>query len=197
MPTYVKKRLPVKAVHFDPETDGIEAAIEKLDEFLPAGYLDVTDPEDWEDPDVRQLAVFDTLHNTWVSFYDGDWIIEGIEGEYYPHNGELFAKVYEEYAEDGASLVADERRHQVEDEGYDPQGDVGRVEELVTAAVSYLAYNSALHEYGILLTLDEIPWPWHYKYFKPSADEVRNLQKAGGLIAAAIDASKSENQDNG
>ena len=99
MTQYVKKRIPVEAVHFDPETDGFEVAVEKLDEFLPEGWLDVTDPEDWEDPEVRQLAVWDKLHNTWVTFYDGDWIIKGIQGEYYPHNGKLFPQVYEEYVE--------------------------------------------------------------------------------------------------
>lgn len=101
MTKYMKKRLVVEAVQFDPEGLGFEAAVEVLDEFLPSGYLDVTDPEDWEDPNVRQLAVFDTLHNTWVTFYDGDWIIKGIKGEYYPHNGEIFFDVYEEY-DDGS-----------------------------------------------------------------------------------------------
>ncbi len=99
MTLYVKKRIPVEAVEFNPARDGLDAAIGKLEAFLSIRFLDVVDPEDWEDPNVRELAVFDTLHNTWVTFYEGDWIIKGIEGEFYPHNGELFPKVYEEYTE--------------------------------------------------------------------------------------------------
>jgi hypothetical protein len=30
-------------------------------------------------------------------------------------------------------------------------------------------------------------WPWDNKYWKPSEDKVRNLVKAGALIAAEID----------
>lgn len=97
MTLYVKKRIPVEARHFDPETYGLDAALRHLYELVDPGYIDVTDPEDWEDPEVRQLAVWDKLHNVWVPFYDGDWIIKGVQGEFYPCNEEVFAQTYEEY----------------------------------------------------------------------------------------------------
>lgn len=100
MTKYVKKRIPVEAVEFNPARDGLDEAIRKVEEFTTIRFLDIVNPEDWETSGVRELAVFDTIHNTWVTFYEGDWIIKGIEGEFYPHNGELFPKVYEEYNDD-------------------------------------------------------------------------------------------------
>jgi hypothetical protein len=36
------------------------------------------------------------------------------------------------------------------------------------------------------------PWPWASRYWKPDADRVRELEKAGALIAAAIDSITGE-----
>lgn len=52
------------------------------------------------DPDSRVTAyVYDHLHDTWVGVKDGDWIIEGVAGEFYPHDGDLFPTNYEEVPE--------------------------------------------------------------------------------------------------
>lgn len=40
--------------------------------------------------------VFDKLHHTWVGVKDGQWIIRGSKGEYYPCDPETFAWKYEE-----------------------------------------------------------------------------------------------------
>lgn len=40
--------------------------------------------------------VYDYLHDTWIKFNKGDWILEGSKGEFYPHEGELFKTNYEE-----------------------------------------------------------------------------------------------------
>jgi len=41
-------------------------------------------------------AVFDKLHSTWVGVKDGQWIIRGTKGEYYPCDAEVFEAKYRE-----------------------------------------------------------------------------------------------------
>lgn len=38
--------------------------------------------------------VYDELHDTWVGVKDGDYIIQGLQGEFYPHDGALFPHAY-------------------------------------------------------------------------------------------------------
>lgn len=83
----------------------------------------------------------------------------------------------------GAERIVDERRRQIEELGYDADHDelIG-VNELATAAIAYAMYHA-----------DDAPeardyWPWDPVAFKPTGDVVRDLTKAGALIAAAIDA---------
>ncbi|UDL16423.1 hypothetical protein SEA_ZOOMAN_182 [Microbacterium phage Zooman] len=203
MTLHVKRPIALEAVQFNPVID--------IDNFVPGGNID----EEWiklgkftgfskikwvsalDSSDARtHYYVYDYLHNSWIEFNEGDWIVKGIRGEFAPVERSVFERTYAEYAEDqdGVGIIAQERTRQVAIEGYTPEKDIGRSEELVTAAVSYLAYNSAFHEYGVILTVDETPWPWNPRYFKPSADPVENLKKAGALIAAAIDATKNENK---
>lgn len=55
----------------------------------------VIDPQDRiADPDIV-ACVFDKLHSTFVGVKIGDWIIEGIKGEFYPCDHEVFEKTYE------------------------------------------------------------------------------------------------------
>ena len=42
-----------------------------------------------------QWQVFDELHQTWVNFDLGDWIIKGVKGEFYPCKPDVFAATYE------------------------------------------------------------------------------------------------------
>lgn len=93
-------------------------------------------------------------------------------------------------ARTGVELIADERKRQSTDEGYYASHDDGHDKgELALAAMSYLAVVAAPDESGD----DEgkprpcHDWPWEEKWWKPSDDPVRNLVKAGALIAAEID----------
>lgn len=88
--------------------------------------------------------------------------------------------------ETGMSLIAAERRRQVEVEGYGADHDRDEVSEsLVRAAVCYAtpAYRRVM-----LGRRAPIDWPWEADYWKPTPDDrVRELVKAGALIAAEID----------
>lgn len=35
------------------------------------------------------------LHDTWVSFQYDDWIVKGVQGEFYPCRPDVFAETYE------------------------------------------------------------------------------------------------------
>lgn len=65
--------------------------------FTGAGKFDLLGAEDraaCDDPDAS-AQVYDALHSTWVLVYTGDWIIQGIKGEFYPCRDEVFAETYE------------------------------------------------------------------------------------------------------
>lgn len=85
--------------------------------------------------------------------------------------------------EDGAGLIAAERARQITAEGWTPEhDDEHEGNELLQAAVWYLD-NGAEFDFGLSLP----PWPWEPAAWKPSDDRVRQLVKAGALIAAEID----------
>lgn len=103
---------------------------------------------------------------------------------------------YEDQDNSGLSKIALERYGQIHREGYAPEGDIGRSVELMKAASCYLAHAGAAEEYGLMLTLEEIghQWPWAPEFYKPGSPE-RALEKAGALIAAAIDALTEEKKN--
>lgn len=87
----------------------------------------------------------------------------------------------------GAQLIFEERQRQVDEEGWTRAHDDSHTDgELAKAAESYLSTVTNPDE-------EENPprpawdWPWDKQWWKPSPDPVRNLVKAGALIAAEID----------
>ena len=83
----------------------------------------------------------------------------------------------------GIELIADERQRQITAEGWTPEHDDQHTEsELLQAAICY-AENGSNLELGAC----DVPWPWGENDWKPSQDNIRNLVKAGALIAAEID----------
>lgn len=94
----------------------------------------------------------------------------------------------------GIELIAEERERQVAVEGWHPShDDAHKKGELAGAAACY-----ALHAAGFLnphcveairdpLLDTKFPlWPWAQSWWKPST-EIRDLVKAGALIAAELD----------
>ena len=89
-------------------------------------------------------------------------------------------RFYTAFESDGATRIAKERKRQIEKEGYDEEHDAKEpIERMIACAISY-----AMHD------IDEQEadawWSWDREYYKPK-DRLRNLERAGALIAAAID----------
>ena len=82
----------------------------------------------------------------------------------------------------GAALIAAERCRQIDIEGWTAKhDDIYDSGELLDAAVDYV-------ESAHTPEISPPPrWPWARSYWKLSRDPVRNLVKAGALIAAEID----------
>jgi len=92
----------------------------------------------------------------------------------------------------GWALIASERERQEHHEGWTPEHDDEHgTGELVEAALAYATHahdqvTGGVHDEDDYL-LPTPPWPWHMDWWKPSDDPIRNLVKAGALIAAEID----------
>lgn len=85
----------------------------------------------------------------------------------------------------GSELIAAERVRQQSEEGYDAEHDAGHADELARAGATYALVPEWRSPPGWA-----VPgmWPWDDQYWKPTPDDrVRELVKAGALIAAAID----------
>ena len=88
----------------------------------------------------------------------------------------------------GSELIARERERQVSAEGWTPEHDDQHTQcELIQAAIGYAAYVGYVATEGEDPMDPLIDWPWEDNAWKPSGDPVRNLVKAGALIAAEID----------
>ena len=87
-------------------------------------------------------------------------------------------------------LIADERKRQIEVEGWTPEHDdsVNTDGELMSAAACYAMLEDQRYiQNGGTTILDEL-WPWDPRWFKPTPDDrIRELAKAGALIVAAIE----------
>ncbi len=84
---------------------------------------------------------------------------------------------------EGAEAIAKERERQIAVEGFSDTHDDDHADgSLAEAAEAYLIKASGRDD-----CLVEIFWPWESKWWKPSSNPIRNLEKAGALIAAEID----------
>lgn len=96
----------------------------------------------------------------------------------------------------GIELIAEERQRQVEKEGWTPEHDEQHTEgQLADAAACYAMSDEARDfintNWGNDMWLHI--WPFDLEWWKPSPnDRIRELTKAGALIAAEIDRLQSE-----
>lgn len=92
----------------------------------------------------------------------------------------------------GADLIALERTKQIKVEGYDSKHDLSLDDEaLEMASIAYILSSVGKRKESMKY------WPWLLPYIKPKT-KVRDLVRAGALIAAAIDRiqSQSDNKSN-
>lgn len=87
----------------------------------------------------------------------------------------------------GIELIAQERKRQIEVEGWTPEHDSEHGnQEIASAAACYATPKERRSSYKG----SDVPteWPWEFKFWKPTPkDRKRELVKAGALIAAEID----------
>lgn len=88
---------------------------------------------------------------------------------------------------DGVGLIARERRRQIDVEGWTPEHDANHPGfELTKAAESY-AWLTRTPAPRPSTVPAPFMWPWAASWWKPSDDPIRNLVRAGALLAAEID----------
>lgn len=102
-------------------------------------------------------------------------------------------------SQSGAERIASERRRQQHTEGFtEDHDDEHCFGELSGAAASYATLACRQIGSGMAEAEMKAPpgqtWRWHYDWWKPSVDPLRNLEKAGALIAAEIDRLLRERQ---
>lgn len=81
----------------------------------------------------------------------------------------------------GAEMIAAERQRQTEQEGWTAEHDDSHVNDLVLAAIAY-GYEGIRSGHPMALAV----WPWDDEWWPPTT-RVRNLVKAGALLAAELD----------
>lgn len=96
----------------------------------------------------------------------------------------------------GIELIAKERQRQIDIEGWTKEHDAQyKDNELVKAAICYADPKTYYYQTNIKVpNVDFWPTQWDKKWFKPT-DRIRDLVKAGALIAAEIDRLLIENKE--
>lgn len=90
----------------------------------------------------------------------------------------------------GAELIHQERERQKYGEEWSAQhDDEHTLAEISLAALSYISAAASQVRLRDGCVIERLPvyWPWGAQWWKPSPDPIRNLVKAGALIAAEID----------
>lgn len=87
---FIKKPIEVEALPW------FDDNVEELYNFTNGNFRVINQAqaiEHFED-ELITAAVFDELHSTWVGIKSGQWIIRGVEGEFYPIDDEVLWKTY-------------------------------------------------------------------------------------------------------
>jgi len=85
----------------------------------------------------------------------------------------------------GAERIAKERERQMQVEGWTPEHDDEHT--CGQLALAAMAYATPGNNYRTNHWPPPGVWPWEKQWWKPTTDRIRNLEKAGALIAAEID----------
>ena len=95
----------------------------------------------------------------------------------------------------GSELIARERQRQIDVEGWTPEHDATHNDcQLNWVAMAYMCAARLVLKNDPAATTSPAFWPWSQAWWKPSRDPIRNLVKAGALIAAEIDRLQREQE---
>jgi hypothetical protein len=98
----------------------------------------------------------------------------------------------------GVELIAAERKRQVEVEGWTPEhDDEHEAGEIALAASCYALdfQDRRMILFGQECDITDYLWPWESRWWKPTPeDRIRELVKAGALVAAEIDRLQRQSQ---
>ncbi len=104
----------------------------------------------------------------------------------------------------GADLIAEERKRQIEKEGWTSEHDDEQYGALAIAGASYAMEAVANYEElnkvwaKVFHNSADLIWPYDKEWWKPTLDDpIRQLVKAGALIAAEIDRLQRKKLDDG
>lgn len=89
MPKFRKKPVEIEAVQFSNKITRMDNKKEMLELFGDFDGWRVEEKKGWE-----VFMVIDTLEGEMVA-KEGDWIIKGIKGEFYPCKPDIFEATYE------------------------------------------------------------------------------------------------------
>lgn len=90
----------------------------------------------------------------------------------------------------GVELIAEERQRQIEVEGYTVEKDKKYIDDTLAVAGAAYALPERYREFPSSGLRKKVPiiFPFGMEYWKPTPENrIRELQKAGALIAAEID----------
>ncbi|WP_227750880.1 hypothetical protein [Microbacterium sp. R1] len=167
---------PVTAITGKPLTD-YEPFVDLLSHVMANGIALATDRDFLLSLDQSQL-----LHEA-----VREHARESIRWRFAAHIDEIMPSV----ASRGAGLIEKERARQITDEGHTTEGDRNQGDLLARAGIEYANVAVAVLRSGPEAAHFDPPlrwnWPWSNEFWKPSEDPIRDLTKAGALIAAAID----------
>lgn len=105
----------------------------------------------------------------------------------------MHRQIFRENPMTGSDRIAAERQRQIDVEGWTQErDDIHAHREMLWAGICYAKHASALlysEQARITPPSPQVPdaWPWSAKWWKPSEDPIRDLEKAGALFAAQID----------
>lgn len=88
MPTFRNRPVEIEAVQWTGDN------ADELREFTRNRFR-VVEPTDRGSDPRPNAEVFDVLHSTWVGLRTSDWIICGVQGEFYPIKDAILRETYE------------------------------------------------------------------------------------------------------
>lgn len=92
---YRKKPVEVEAIEYTGDFVVIQEWCRDQEPDEHRAFFFPVDEEDCVDDPEIVAEVYDKLHSTWVGVKLGQWIIHGIQGEFYPCDADVFAETYE------------------------------------------------------------------------------------------------------